>query len=159
MTEKIFDEAFLNRLGIAMRAIAQEAAEANDPDPLQSEDYDVIYAAYAESGGDPIDAKQRIAVAKACCVQAFGRILQHIADQYSAGPVEQLAERPLIDIARDAHIATETWQDEVAMHDRRFAPWNGFQLLLDTHYRLNEALLDLHDHILWPIARRISPGE
>ena len=159
MTEKTFDDAFLARLAIAMRAIAQEAAETNDPDPLQSEDYDVIYAAYAESGGDPIDAKQRIAAAKACCVQAFGGVLQYIADQYSAGPVEQLAERPLTDIARDAYIATETWQDEVAMHARGFAPRNGLHRLLDAHHRLNEAMLDLHDHILWPIARRISPGE
>ncbi len=159
MTDKTFDEAFLTRLAVAMRAVVQEPAEANDPEPLQAEDDDAIYAAYAESGGDPIDAQQRIGAAKTRCVQAFGGIVQYIADQYGAGPVEQLAGQPLTDIVRDAHVATETWQDEVAMQDRGSAPRNRLPLLLDAYYRLNEALLDLHDHILWPIARRISPGE
>jgi hypothetical protein len=159
MTEKHFDEAFLARMALAMRAIMLEAAEANDPEPLQAEDYEAIYAAYAESGGDSVAAKQRIGAARERCSQALGRILQHIADQYGVGPIERLDDQPLADIARDAHLATETWLDEVAMGDRAVTPRTALQIFLDAHYRLNEALLDLHDHILWPIARRIAPGD
>jgi hypothetical protein len=159
MTEKHFDEAFLVRMALAMRAIMLEAAEANDPEPLQAEDYEAIYAAYAESGGDSVAAKQRIGAARERCSQALGRILQHIADQYGVGPIERLDDQPLADIARDAHLATETWLDEVAMGDRAVTPRTALQVFLDAHYRLNEALLDLHDHILWPIARRIAPGD
>jgi hypothetical protein len=159
MTEKHFDEAFLARMALAMRAIMLEAAEANDPEPLQAEDYEAIYAAYAESGGDSVAAKQRIGAARERCSQALGRILQHIADQYGVGPIERLDDQPLADIARDAHLATETWLDEVAMGDRAVTPRTALQVFLDAHYRLNEALLDLHDHILWPIARRIAPGD
>jgi hypothetical protein len=159
MTEKNFDEAFLSRLTLAMRAIKQAAPNANDPEPLQAEDYEAIYTAYAESGGDAAVAKNRIAAARAQCTQALGRILQYIADQYGAGPVERLDDPALADIARDAFDATENWLDEVAMLDRTVAPRNPLQAFLETHYRLNEAMLELHDHILWPIARRISPTD
>jgi hypothetical protein len=159
MSEKIFDEAFLSRLALAMRAVALEAPEANDPDPLQAEDYEAIYTAYAESGGDPPAAKRRIAAAREQCDQALGRILQYIADQYDVGPIERLDDQALADIARDALHATENWLDEVEMVDRAVPSRNPLQVFLQAHYRRNEAMLNLHDEILWPIARRIAPGD
>ena len=159
MSERKFDKPFLARLERAMSAIAQEAAEGDDgsdPRPLDAKDHEAIYAAYAESGGDPAVAKQRLALARKQCDQALARILQCIADQYGIGPVEQLDERGLADIARDAFAATENWLDDVEMGGGLAKPPNPLQVLLETHCRLHEALVALHDQVLWPIARRIS---
>ena len=159
MNEKSFDAVFLARLALVMAAIAQEAAEATDPEPLYAEDYDAIYAAYEESGGDSTAAKQRLGRARQECDQALARILQYIADQYGMGPVERLDGRRLTDIARDACDATENWLDDVEMRACRVTLHTPLQLLLETHCRLDAALLALHDQILWPVARRISRGE
>jgi hypothetical protein len=156
MNEKSFDAAFLARLAQTMGAIAQEAVEATDPAPLQAEDYDAIYAAYEDSGGDSAVAKQRLGCAREQCDQALSRILQYIADEYRMGPVEGLDRRMLTDIARDAVDATEYWLDEVEMRACRVKLHSPLQILLEAHCRLNNALLALHDEILWPIARRIS---
>lgn len=159
MNEKRFDAAFLARLAHAMAAIAQEAAEAADPAPLQVEDYDAIYTAYEESGGDSAIARQRLGCAREQCDQALGRILQYIADQYGMGPVERLNRRALMDIARDGFDATENWLDEVEMRGCRVTPHSPLHALLEAHCRLNAELLALHDEILWPIARRISRSD
>jgi hypothetical protein len=159
MSQKKFTAAFLSRLALVMLAIEREQSNADDPEPLQPEDYEAIYAAYRESGGDPSVVKKRMAAAREQCSQALGRILQYIADRYDAGPVERLDDRALEAIARDAFEASENWCNEVAMADRVIASQSPLQALLESHYRLNEALLDLHDHILWPIAKQISPGE
>jgi hypothetical protein len=159
MNEKRFTAAFLARLARAMAAIAQEAVEATDPAPLLAEDYDAIYAAFEESGGDSAAAKQRLGGAREQCDQALGRILQYIADQYGMGPVERLDRRALTDIARDAFDATENWLDEVEMRGSRVTPHSPLQALLEAHCRLDAALLALHDEILWPIARRISRSD
>lgn len=159
MIEKNFDGAFLSRLATAMRAIAQERADAIDPEPLTPEDDEAIYAAFQESGGDPGLAKQQIAAAREQCSQALGRILQCIADQYRVGPVERLDEAALVSVARDAFDATENWLDDVEMLGRAVTPRNPLQVFLGTYYRLNEAMLALHDRILWPIARRIAPND
>jgi hypothetical protein len=45
------------------------------------------------------------------------------------------------------------------MLGRAVTPRNPLQVFLETHYRLNAAMLDLHDRILWPIARRIYPTD
>jgi hypothetical protein len=156
MDEKRFTAAFLARLTHAMAAIAQEAAESGDPEPLQAEDYAAIYAALEESGGDPAAAKQRLGCAREQSDQALGRILQYIADQYGMGPVERLNRRALMDIARDARDAIGNWMNEVEMRGRRVTAHNPLQALLEAHCRLDAALLALHDEILWPIARRIS---
>ena len=159
MSDKRFDPAFLARLALAMAAIATEAAEANDPEPLHTADYDAIYSAYEENGGDSSAAKQRLGRAREECDQALGRILQYIADEYGMGPVERLDGRALVNIARDAFDATEYWLDEVEMHARRVTPHTPLQELLEAHCRLNDALLALHDEILWPIARLISRSD
>lgn len=159
MNEKRFDAAFLARLALAMAAIAQEAAEATDPEPLRADDYDAIYAAYEETGGDSSAAKQRLGRARQECDQALAGILQYIADQYGMGPVERLDGPTLTDIARDALGATENWLDEVEMRACRVTLHSPLQILLEAHCRLDEALLALHDEILWPIARRISRGD
>ncbi|HVA11971.1 MAG TPA: hypothetical protein VNF99_01860 [Stellaceae bacterium] len=157
MTEKIFSDAFLSRLTLAVRAVEQEGQDANDPEPLHAEDYEAIYFAYQEAGGDPTAAKQRIAAARACRDQALGQIVQFIADQYGVGPVERLGDEALTDIARDAFDATECWLDQVEMLDRTTVPESPLRILLKSHYRLSEAMLHLHDTLLWPIAKRISP--
>ena len=159
MNEKSFDAPFLGRLALAIAAIAQEATEATDPEPLHAEDYDAIYAAYEDDGGDSNAAKQRLGCARQECDQALARILQYIADQYGMGPVERLDEPTLTDIARDAFDATENWLDEVEMRACRVTLHSPLQALLEAHCRLDEALLALHDEILWPIARRISRGD
>ncbi len=159
MNKKSFDAAFLARLAHAVAAVAQEATEATDPAPLQAGDYDAIYTAYEESGGDSAGAKQRLGCAREECDQALGKILQYIADQYGVGPVETLDRRALTNIARDAFDATEYWLDEVEMRGCRVTPHSPLQALLEAHCRLNAALLALHDEILWPIARRISRSD
>lgn len=156
MNEKSFDPVFLARLARTMGAIAQEAAETNNPASPQAADYDAIYAAYEDSGGDSAAAKQRLGCAREQCVQALGRILQYIADQYGMGPVESLDKRMLADVARDAFDATEYWLDEVKMHTCRVTLHSPLQRLLEAHCRLNDALFALQEEILWPIARRIS---
>jgi hypothetical protein len=157
MTEKIFDSAFLGRLALITGALEQEGLEANDPHPLDAGDYETIYTAYEESGGDPAVAKKRIALTKERRDQAFGQILQFVSDQYGCGPIERLGDRSLKDLARDAFHATECWMDEVEMHASVATRGSPLQLLLKTHYQLNEAMLDMHDQILWPIAKRIFP--
>jgi hypothetical protein len=160
MSEKIFDTAFLSRLALAMRAIEDESVNASDPAPLRPEDYDAIYTAYEESGGDAAVVRQQIAAAREECSQALGRILQYIADQYGVGPVERLDDQGLANIAHDAFDATEHWLDEVELRDRTAPlPRNRLQVCLQAHYRLTEEMLALHDHLLWPIARRIEPGD
>jgi hypothetical protein len=159
MSEKSFDAAFLARLAHARAVIAREAAEATDPEPLQAEDYDAIYDAYEESGGESGVARQRLGRARERREQALGRILQYIADQYGMGPVERLDNRKLADIARDAFEATENWLDEVEMRGCRMTLHSPLHVLLEAHCRLDEALLALHDQILWPIARRISRSD
>ena len=159
INETVFGAPFLARLALAMAAIAQEAAEATDPEPLHAEDYDAIYAAYEENGGDSNAARQRLGRARQECNQAFARILQYIADQYGMGPVERLDGLALTEIARDTFAATENWLDEVEMRACRITLHTPLQALLEAHCRLDEALLALHDEILWPIARRISRSD
>lgn len=157
MAEKIFDETFLGRLAVTIRAFEQEELDANDPHPLDPEDYEAIYTAYEESGGDPAAAKEQIAVAREQRDQALGRILQFVSDQYGFGPIEHLDDDKLKTVARDAFDATECWMEEVEMRPGPAAPHSPLCILLKTHYQLNESMLDLHDEILWPIAKRISP--
>jgi len=157
MTEKVFDSAFLGRLALITGALEQEGLEANDPQPLDARDYETIYTAYEESGGDPAAARKRIALTKARRDQAFGQILQFVSDQYGCGPIERLGDRSLEDLARDAFHATECWMDEVEMHAATATRGSPLQLLLKSHYQLNEAMIEMHDEILWPIAKRIFP--
>ena len=157
MTEKIFDSAFLARLALALRAVEQEALEADDPQPLDAEDYETIYTAFEESGGDPAAARKQIAATKECRDQAFSQILQFVSNLYDAGPVEGLGDEELKDMTRDAFDATACWMEDVEMHNLRIMRESPLQILLKTHHRLNEAMLDMHDQVLWPLARRISP--
>lgn len=159
MIEKNFDAAFLERFSSAMGAIAQERADDNHPEPLTPEDDAAIYAAFQECGGDPAVAKQQIGAAREECSRALARIAQYIADQYRIGPVERLDDAALLGVARDALDATEHWLDDVEMQDRLVTPRNPLQVFLEAHCRLNEAMLALHDRILWPIARRIAPND
>lgn len=159
MTEKNFDHTFLSRLALTLRALEQEELEASDPQPLAPEDYEAIYTAYEESGGDPATAKERIAVAREQRDQALSRILQFVSDQYGLGPVERLDEKKLKDVARDAFHATEFWTEDVEMHSTTATRESPLQILLKTHYQLNESMLDMHDEILWPLAKRISPED
>lgn len=156
MSEQVFDQAFLDRLGAILSAVEQAGLEANDPHPLNAADYDVIYAAYAESGGDPASARKQIAVAKERRDQAFGRILQFISDLYGGGPIEDLGDVALSDTARDALDATEYWREDVEMHDAASQEESPLRVLLKTHDLLVEAMFDMHDAVLWPLARRIS---
>jgi hypothetical protein len=159
MTEKLFDGAFLNRLALVISAIEQEDSDANDPQPLEEEDYAAIYTAYEESGGDSAAARTRIAMARDQCARALAHVVQFIADQYSFGPIEALDDDRLRDVAQDAFDASERWMEDVEMHDGpalRDGPLRG---LLSAHYQSNETMFDLHDEILWPLARRISPGD
>jgi hypothetical protein len=157
MTEKNFDHTFLSRLALTLRALEQEELEARDPHPLAPEDYEAIYTAYAESGGNPATAKEQIAIVREQRDQALSRILQFVSDQYGLGPVERLDDKKLKVVARDAFHATEFWTEEVEMHNEAATRGSPLQVLLKTHYQLNESMLDMHDEILWPLAKRISP--
>jgi hypothetical protein len=159
MTEKNFDDVFLSRLALTLRALEGEELEANDPQPLEPEDYEAIYTAYAESGGDSATAKAQIAIARKQRDQALGRILQFVSDQYGLGAVERLDDKKLKDVARDAFHATEFWTEEVEMHSQTAICGSPLQVLLRTHYQLNESMLDMHDTILWPLAKRIYPED
>ena len=159
MTEKIFDNAFLSRLATVLAGLAQEGLELNDPQPLDAKDYESIYTAFAESGGDPAAAKKQIALTQERRDQAFGHILQFVSDEYGCGPVERLGDRSLKDLVRDAFDATECWRDEVEAQAEPATQRSPLQLLLRTHYQLNEAMFDMHDEILWPLAKRIFPEE
>jgi hypothetical protein len=157
MTDKIFDQAFLGRLSLAVKSVERDGLKPTDPAPLAPEDYAVIFTAYAEGGGDPAAAKELLGAASERCGQALARILQFIADQYHFGPIEELADDKLLYVARDAVEATERWMNDVELHDAPPARESPLGSLLQTHYRLGEEHLDLHDRILWPLARWISP--
>jgi hypothetical protein len=157
MTDKIFDDAFLSRLALTIRSAEREDIEANDPEPLEPEDYDAIYTAYEENGGDPATARQRIATVREQRDQALSRILQFVSDTYGFGPVEQLDDEKLKGVARDAFEATICWMEDVEMQPGPSRQESPLRVLLRTHYQLHESMLDLHDEILWPIAKRISP--
>ena len=159
MTEKNFDHAFLSRLALTLRALEGEELEAGDPQPLAPEDYEAIYTAYEESGGDPATAKQQITIAREQRDQALSRILQFVSDEYCLGPIERLDDKKLKDVARDAFHATEFWTEDVEMHGTAATREGPLQILLKTYYQLNESMLDMRDEILWPLAKRISPEE
>jgi hypothetical protein len=157
MNEKIFDAAFLSRLASTVESIEREDRDRNDAHPLNAEDYEVIYTAYADSGGDPEVARRRIATARNQRDQALGRILQFVSDQYGFGPIEHLDEQRLTDVARDAFDAAGCWMEDVERQPRLPAQETPLHALLNTHYWLHESLLDLHDEIFWPVAKRIFP--
>lgn len=157
MNEKIFDEVFLGRLALTINAVEQEGLEVNDPQPLEAKDYEAIYTAYEESGGDPAAARTQIAIMRERRDQAFGRIAQFVSDQYGFGPVERLDDANLKLVARDAFDATECWMEDVEMQPGPATQENPLRILLKAHYQLNELMFNLHDEILWPIARRIFP--
>ncbi len=159
MTEKIFDEIFLGRLAIAIKAAEQDEPEPNDPQPLEPQDYDAIYTAYEESGGDPAAARKLIAIARERRDQALSRIVQFVSDQYGLGPVEHLDDEKLRQVARDARDATACWMEDVEMQPGPAKQESPLRTLLKSHYQLNESMLNMHDEILWPIARRISPRD
>ena len=159
MTEKNFDDTFLSRLALTLRALEQEELEGRDPQPLGPEDYDAIYTAFEESGGDPAAAKEQIAVVREQRDQALSRIVQFVSDHYGLGPIERLDDKRLKEVARDAFHATEFWMEEVEMHNAAATRESPLQILLKTHYQLNESVLDMHDEILWPLAKRISPED
>ena len=159
MTEKNFDDVFLSRLALAMSSLEQEELDANDPQPLEPEHYEAIYAAYEERGGDAAIAKEQIAAAREQRDQALGRILQFVSDEYGLGPVDRLDDQKLMVVARDAFHATEFWTEEVEMRNEAGMRESPLQILLKTHYQLNESMLDMQDEILWPLAKKIIPEE
>ena len=159
MTERIFDQSFLDRLARTLRALEQEELDANDPHPLEPEDYEAIYSAYADSGGDPVSAKEQIGVARERRDQALGRIVQFVSDQYGFGPIERLDDRELSVVTRDASDAAARWMEDVEMHHGPTTQPSPLRILLKSHYQLSETMLDMHDAILWPLAKRISPEE
>ncbi len=159
MTEKSFDRIFLDRLASTLRVLDQEELEANDPQPLGPEDYEAIYRAYAESGGDAAIAKQQIAIAREQRDQALCRVVQFVSDQYGLGPIERLDDGKLESVARDATDAATRWMEDVEMHSGPATQSTPLRILLKSHYQLSEAMLDMHDAILWPLAKRISPEE
>lgn len=160
MAEKIFDGAFLSRLALAIKAVEQNAAEpdSNNLQPLESEDYEAIYTAYAESGGDAASARLQLASVREQRDQALGHILQFVSDQYGFGRIEDLDDQKLEGVARDALGATACWMEEVETQSRPAVRATALRALLKAHYRLCESILELHDEILWPIAKKISPG-
>lgn len=160
MAEKIFDGAFLSRLALAIKAVEQEDTEVESGgiQPLAPEDYETIYTAYAESGRDAESARRQLASAKEQQDQALGRILQFVSDQYGFGPIENLDDEKLEGVARDALGATAYWMEDVEMKSGLAVRASALRALLRAHYQLYESMLDLHDEILWPIAKRISLG-
>jgi len=159
MAEKIFDSAFLSRLALAIKAVEQDDVEpdSNNLQPLEPEDYEAIYTAYAESGGDAASARLQLVSVRERRDQALGHILQYVSDQYGFGRVEDLDDQKLEGVARDALGATACWMEEVEMQSRPAVRATALRDLLKAHHRLCESMLDLHDEILWPIAKRISP--
>ena len=160
MAEKIFDGAFLSRLALVLKTVEQDDDEPESYilQPLEPEDYDAIYIAYAENGGDAASARLQLASIQEQRDQALGRILQFVSDQYGFGRIEDLADQALEGVARDALEASIYWMEEVEMQTRPAVQATALRALLKMHYRLCESMLELHDEILWPIAKRISPG-
>lgn len=160
MEEKIFDGAFLSRLALVIKTVERDDDEpdSHSLQPLAPEDYDAIYIAYEENGGDATSARLQLASIQEQRDQAFGRILQFVSDQYGFGRIEDLADQTLEGVARDALGAAMYWMEEVELQTRPAMQATALRALLKMHYRLCESMLELHDEILWPIAKRISPG-
>lgn len=160
MAEKIFDNAFLSKLALVTKTVEQDDAEAdsNNLQPLEPDDYEAIYTAYTERGGDAANARLQLARIQEQRDQAFGRILQFVSDEYGFGRIEDLDDQKLEAVARDALGAAVRWMEEVETQTRPTVRVTALRALLKRHYRLCESMLDLHDEILWPTAKRISPG-
>jgi hypothetical protein len=160
MAGKIFDGAFLSRLALAIKAVEHDDAETESGglQPLAPEDDETIYTAYAESGGDVASAKRQLASAREQRDQALGRVLQFVSDRYGFGPIEDLDDEKLEEVARDALGATVCWMEGVEMQSGPAVRASTLRALLRAHYQLYESMLNLHDEILWPIAKRISLG-
>ena len=160
MAEKIFDSAFLSRLALVTKTVEQDDAEpeSNDLQPLEPDDYEEIYAAYTERGGDAASARLQLARVQEQRDQAFGRILQFVSDEYGFGRIEDLDDQKLEGVARDALGAAVCWMEEVESQTRPTVRATALRALLKVHYQLCDSMLDLHDEILWPIAKRISLG-
>lgn len=158
MAEKIFDNAFLSKLALVTKTVEQDDAEAESNNLLEPDDYEAIYTAYTERGGDAASARLQLARIREQRDQAFGRILQFVSDEYGFGRIEDLDDQKLEAVARDALGAAVRWMEEVETQTRPTVRVTALRALLKRHYRLCESMLDLHDEILWPIAKRISPG-
>ena len=157
MSDKIFDRAFLNRLAQAMDEIERELAGTGERGLPEAPDDEAIYRAYQEHGGNPAAAKEQLAAARESCVEAFGRILQFISNQFAYGAIENLDDATLHDLTRDGYEATDNWLQHVARLDTPTTSENLLQALLKTHQQLEDAHRAMHDELLWPVARRIFP--
>jgi len=159
MTEKIFDSVFLRRLALTMKAVEYERLNPADQQSLDTGEEEAIYIAYQERGGDPIAAKEQLAAADERCHQAFGCILQFIADQYGCGPIEQAADAMLKDLTHDGIDAAENWGEYVDRHDGVAPRDTALRSLLNAHRQFEETKHNLHDKLLWPLAKRIWPED
>jgi hypothetical protein len=157
MIDKIFDGAFLYRLALAMEEVEHERAQHDGSEPLDALADEAIFIAYEESGGDAAAARKRLTTAREGCDQAFGRILQFISDQYGNGPIEHAGDEILKALTRDGFEATENWGEHVEANAITEARESPFRDLLKSHYRIQETARALHDELLWPLAKRISP--
>jgi hypothetical protein len=154
-SSKKFDSTFLARLDLMMQFVERERAEFDDLVLLDEEYYDAILSAYEDAGGDSVTARREIALAKESRDQALSRVLQYISNKYLFGPIECLGHKKFTVIAFDAFDAIQYWIEEVEMDGSSETKKGPFQVLLKEHYRLNEAMLDRRDLILWPVAKRI----
>jgi hypothetical protein len=157
MAPQFFDDGFLGRLAVAIGAVEQEKSGGGGQRSLTADDYEAIYVAYAESGGDADSARRQIASARGECDQALGRIAQSVSDLYGSGPIERLTADGLQDVTRDAVDASDTWTEQVETRGARNRRENPFQALLETHRTLTAAMQAMQDDILWPLAGRIFP--
>jgi hypothetical protein len=156
MKEKTFDNAFLARLALAVKAVERERANPAELGHLETgEQEEAIYIAYEERGGDSAAAKKQLAAAGERCDQAFGRILQFIADQYDSGPIDRAADATLLDLTHDGLDAAERWGEHLEAHDAAVAGESVLRSLLSAHRQSEEAKRNLHDDLLWPLATRI----
>lgn len=157
MIDKIFDSAFLNRLALTMEEVERERSEPAGSQPLDAQADEAIFIAYEERGGNSAAAKKQLTAARERCDQAFGRILQFISDQYGNGPIEHAGDEMLKALTRDGFEATENWGEHVETRDVTAPSESPLRALLTSHYQIEETTCALHDELLWPLAKRISP--
>ncbi len=155
VTEKIFDDFVLGRLAVAIEDAQQEQVEGSDLESSSAQD-EAICRAYQESGGDPAAAKRQLTVAEGQCKQAFGRVVQFIADQYGFGSLEQMSDATLKNLTQDGLEVCANWAVFVDAHEVSSVDFNPLRLLLDAYHAAEKSERDMHAEIFWPVVKRVS---
>jgi hypothetical protein len=147
-TEPSYSEAFLDRLSAIVHRIDAEDMPPDDDLDGEAEDDEDIAEAHQNEGGDIDAAEKEMAELRRRHWLAFVGIVDHLAQRYHLGPIDQLPDDRLERIARDAVECADAWDAEVDMENRTIEAPTPLQELLKLHHDIGLNILNIEDEAL-----------